>query len=89
MSFGNSSMARPSADDVAPVPAPAHASDGGGTATLYRMVMEDRLRPYGLKAKDLPEREGFDVDDNWLRTREETDARKSSSAATGSAATRA
>jgi hypothetical protein len=53
------------------------------------MVMEDRLRPYGLKAKDLPEREGFDVDDNWLRTREETDARKSSSAATGSAATRA
>jgi len=44
------------------------------TARLYRMVMEDHLCPYGLKAKDLLERKGFEVDDNWLRSREETDA---------------
>ena len=44
------------------------------TAELHRMVMEDHVCPYGLKAKDLLEREGFEVDDQWLRTREETDA---------------
>ena len=42
-------------------------------ATLYRMVMEKHLCPYGLKAKDLLEREGFEVEDHWLTTREETD----------------
>jgi glutaredoxin len=31
----------------------------GKTATLYRMVMPDHLCPYGLKAKDLLERQGF------------------------------
>lgn len=45
----------------------------GRTATLYRMVMEDHLCPFGLKAKALLERKGFEVDDHWLRTREETD----------------
>ncbi|WP_425053797.1 MauE/DoxX family redox-associated membrane protein [Psychromarinibacter sp. S121] len=44
------------------------------TATLYRMVMPDHLCPYGLKSKDLLEREGYDVDDHHLTTREETDA---------------
>jgi glutaredoxin len=44
------------------------------TASLYRMVMEDHVCPFGLKAKDLLEREGFDVDDHHLKTREETDA---------------
>ncbi|MCB1743375.1 MAG: glutaredoxin [Gammaproteobacteria bacterium] len=43
-------------------------------ATLYRMVMEDHVCPYGLKAKDLLERHGFEVDDHWLETRAETDA---------------
>jgi glutaredoxin len=38
------------------------------------MVMDDHLCPYGLKAKDLLERKGFDVDDNWLESREETEA---------------
>ena len=42
-------------------------------ATLYRMVMPKHLCPYGLKAKDLLEREGFEVEDHWLTTREETD----------------
>ena len=45
-------------------------------ATLYRMVSDQHICPYGLKAKDLLERQGFTVDDHWLRTREETDAFK-------------
>lgn len=50
-------------------PAPRHA-------TLYRMVMDKHLCPFGLQAKDVLERAGFTVDDHWLRTREETDAFK-------------
>jgi len=46
------------------------------TATLYRMVMPKHICPYGLKAKYLLERQGFAVDDRWLKTREETDAFK-------------
>ncbi|OJF90589.1 MauE/DoxX family redox-associated membrane protein [Pararhizobium antarcticum] len=45
-------------------------------ATLYRMVMEKHTCPYGLKAKDLLQREGYTVDDRWLTTRAETDAFK-------------
>jgi len=45
-------------------------------ATLYRMVMDKHVCPYGLKAKDLLQREGYEVEDHWLRTREETDAFK-------------
>ncbi len=45
-------------------------------ATLYRMVMPDHVCPYGLKARDLLRRNGFEVDDQWLTTREETDAFK-------------
>ncbi len=45
-------------------------------ATIYRMVMEDHLCPFGLKAVDLLKREGFSVDDHWLTTREQTDAYK-------------
>ena len=44
------------------------------TAKLYRMVMPNHLCPYGLKSKDLLEREGFEVEDHPLTTREETDA---------------
>lgn len=45
-------------------------------ATIYRMVMPDHICPYGLKAVDLLKRNGFEVDDRWLETREETDAFK-------------
>jgi glutaredoxin len=45
-------------------------------AALYRMVMDKHVCPYGLKAKDLLRREGYEVEDHWLRTREETDAFK-------------
>ncbi|KHL25727.1 membrane protein [Croceibacterium mercuriale] len=45
-------------------------------ATLYRMVMENHVCPYGLKARDLLRRQGYIVDDVWLTTREQTDAVK-------------
>lgn len=45
-------------------------------ATLYRMVMDKHVCPYGLKAKDLLRRQGYIVDDRWLTTRNETDAFK-------------
>lgn len=43
------------------------------TATLYRMVTDQHICPYGLRSKDLLQREGFKVEDHKLRTREETD----------------
>ena len=45
-------------------------------ATVYRMVMPKHLCPYGLKTVDLLKREGFEVEDRHLTTREETDAFK-------------
>ena len=46
------------------------------TAVLYRMVMDDHLCPYGLKSKDLLEREGFFVEDHQLTSKNETEAFK-------------
>ena len=43
-------------------------------AKLYRMVMPDHICPYGLKSKDLLQRQGFDVEDHHLTARDETDA---------------
>ena len=40
------------------------------------MVMPSHTCPYGLKSKDLLEREGYTVEDHHLTTREETDAIK-------------
>jgi glutaredoxin len=37
------------------------------------MVMDDHLCPYGLKSKALLESRGFEVDDNWLTSRNETE----------------
>ncbi len=45
-------------------------------AVLHRMVMPTHTCPFGLKAKDLLQRQGYEVEDHWLRTREETDAFK-------------
>lgn len=44
------------------------------SAKLYRMVMPGHLCPYGLKSKDLLERQGYEVEDHHLTIREETDA---------------
>lgn len=46
------------------------------TATLYRMVMPGHTCPYGLKSRHLLRSRGYEVDDRWLTTREETDAFK-------------
>lgn len=43
-------------------------------ATVYRMVTEEHVCPWGLKTKWLLEHEGFEVDDHWLTSRAETDA---------------
>lgn len=42
-------------------------------AVLYRMVTDEHICPYGLRSKDLLEREGYDVEDHHLTTRAETD----------------
>lgn len=46
------------------------------TAILYRMVTDNHICPFGLRSKDLLEREGYDIDDRPLISREETDAFK-------------
>ena len=46
------------------------------TARLYRMVMDKHVCPYGIKAKWLLERHGYEVEDHHLTTRDETDAFK-------------
>ena len=45
-------------------------------ATLYRMVLENHVCPYGLKAKDLLRRQGFTVEDKWLTSRDAADSFK-------------
>ena len=43
-------------------------------ARLFRMVTDRHVCPFGLKSRDLLEREGYRVEDHELRTRGETDA---------------
>jgi len=52
------------------------STDSAKKATLYRMVMEKHLCPFGLKSLDLLKRQGYTVEDNWLTSREQTDAFK-------------
>jgi glutaredoxin len=49
---------------------------GKPVATLYRMVTDKHVCPWGLKARHLLQRQGFAVDDRLLTTREQTDAFK-------------
>lgn len=44
------------------------------TATLYRMVLPDHTCPFGVRAKQMLEQAGFQVDDHILRSRDEVDA---------------
>ena len=53
-----------------------HTEEGAKRATLYRMVTDDHICPYGIKSKWLLEREGFEVEDHHLESRKETDAFK-------------
>ncbi len=45
-------------------------------AVIYRMVMPEHVCPWGVKAKDLLRRSGYEVEDHHLATREATDAFK-------------
>jgi glutaredoxin len=45
-------------------------------ATLYRMVLPDHTCPFGVRAKELLDSQGFEVDDRVLASREEVDAFK-------------
>jgi glutaredoxin len=43
-------------------------------AILYRMVLPNHTCPYGVRAKEMLEEGGYEVDDRILRSREEVDA---------------
>ena len=43
------------------------------SAQLFRMATDEHICPFGLKSKDLLEREGYTVDDQLLTSREQTD----------------
>ena len=45
-------------------------------ATLYRMVLPDHICPFGIRAKQILQSEGFEVDDRILRSRDEVEAFK-------------
>ena len=46
------------------------------SVTLYRMVLPDHTCPYGVRAKEMLEERGFEVDDRILGSREEVEAFK-------------
>lgn len=46
------------------------------TATLFRMVLPNHECPFGVKAKQMLEQNGFQIDEHVLGTREEVDAFK-------------
>ena len=43
-------------------------------AVLYRMILPDHVCPFGVRAKELLEEAGYEVDDRTLTTRDEVDA---------------
>jgi glutaredoxin len=43
-------------------------------ATLYRMVLPDHVCPFGVRAKEMLEAAGYEVDDRLLTTREAVDS---------------
>ncbi len=45
-------------------------------AVLYRMMTDKHICPFGLRSKDLLERQGYNVEDHHLTSREEIDAFK-------------
>ncbi len=44
------------------------------TATLYRMVLPDHVCPYGVRAKELLEDNGFEIEEHLLKSRDEVDS---------------
>ena len=52
----------------------------GKKATVFRMVMDKHVCPWGLKTVHLLKSEGYEVDDRHLTTRDETEAFKDANA---------
>ena len=46
------------------------------TAILYRMILPDHTCPFGVRAKELLEGSGFEIEEKILGSREEVDAFK-------------
>lgn len=44
------------------------------TATLYRMVLPTHTCPYGVRARELLEEAGYEIDEHVLGSRQEVDA---------------
>lgn len=44
--------------------------------TLYRMVLPDHTCPFGVRAKQVLEANGFEIEEHLLQTRDEVDAFK-------------
>jgi len=42
-------------------------------ATLFRMVLPDHICPFGVRARQLLERNGYEVEDHILGSREEVE----------------
>ena len=49
---------------------------GDRTATLYRMVLPEHTCPFGVRAKQLLDQHGFEVEDQILSSRDEVDSFK-------------
>ena len=45
-------------------------------AVLYRMILPDHTCPFGVRAKQMLEQNGFDIDDRILGSRDEVEAFK-------------
>jgi glutaredoxin len=46
-------------------------------AIIFRMVLPDHTCPFGVRAKEMLEKHGYDVDDRILESRDEVEAFKS------------
>ncbi len=44
------------------------------TAVLYRMVLPSHTCPFGVRAKEILESSGYDIEEHILKSREEVDA---------------
>jgi len=44
------------------------------SAVIYRMVLPDHTCPFGVRACEMLEQNGYEVEDNILASREEVDA---------------
>jgi glutaredoxin len=46
------------------------------SATLYRMILPEHTCPFGVRAKQILEQNGFDIEEHILASRDEVDAFK-------------